>query len=232
MRRRKRRYMHRRTLHLRGAGALLFLLLLLFLLGFLAITVKLRPVIREYAESRAVNLASSGIHDAVEAVLSKGEIGYRDLIDLEKDAEGHVTALHTNIVAVNRLKAEIASAVIADLSSIDTAALAIPLGTISGIDFLSGMGPRLHVELAPLGEASAAFGSRFTSAGINQTRHSIVMEVTAAVTILLPGEQIEAEVRSTIDVAETVIVGVVPDSYTNVEDPDGSKTDLIFDFAQ
>jgi len=229
--RRRRRGRVRRP-HRRGRGALFLLLLLFCALGFLFFSGKLRPVIREYAESRAVNLASASIHDAVEAVLSKGEIGYRDLITLEKDAEGHVTALHTNIVAVNRLKAEIASAVIADLSSIDTAALAIPLGTVTGMELLSGLGPRLRVELVPLGEAFAAFGSRFTSAGINQTRHSIVMEVTAAVTILLPGEEIQAEVRSTVDVAETVIVGVVPDSYTNVEDPDGSKTDLIFDFAQ
>ena len=103
----------------------------------------------------------------------------------------------------------------------------------AGIDLLSGIGPIIHIEVVPLGQATAAFGSEFTSAGINQTRHSITMQVSATVTIILPRESIETEVTTHVDVAETVIVGVVPDSYTNVEDATGGDmTEKIFNYVE
>lgn len=211
----------------------LLILLLSILFAFFLLDAKLRPVIRDYSYSRAVYLATSTINDAVNEEIANSGVEYNDLIYLEKDDSGRVTALHTNIVKINKLKASVTNYVIEQLSELDTTPLAIPLGTISGVDLLSGVGPTIHIKIVPLGQATAAFGSAFTSAGINQTRHSITMQVSATVTIILPRESIETEVTTHVDVAETVIVGVVPDSYTNVEDASGGEvTEKIFNYVE
>ncbi len=223
------RVRNRKRLYLfRFLSVLLILLILLLVLD-----ARLRPVIRDYSYSRAVYLATSTINDAVNEEISNSGVEYNDLIYLEKDDAGRVTALHTNIVKINKLKASVTNYVIDKLNELDTSPLSIPLGTISGIDLLSGIGPIIHIEVVPLGQATAAFGSEFTSAGINQTRHSITMQVSATVTIILPRESIETEVTTHVDVAETVIVGVVPDSYTNVEDATGGDmTEKIFNYVE
>ncbi len=90
----------------------------------------------------------------------------------------------------------------------------------------------IRFTVVPLGSAQADFGSSFASVGINQTIHKISLNVRAEVSILLSGESIGAQIETQVDVAETVIVGRVPDSYTTVEDTTGGKmTDDIFNFA-
>ena len=230
------RRLPRLRIRVRNRGKLAILRAFLLLLAVFALLLfldgKLRPVIRDYACSRAVYLATSTINDAVNEEISNSGVVYSDLIYLEKDQTGRVTALHTNIVKINRLKARVTDYVIRRLNELDTSPLDIPLGTISGVDLLSGMGPVIRIKVVPLGQASASFGSEFTAAGINQTRHSITMQVSATVTIMLPRESIETTVTTHVDVAETIIVGIVPESYTNVEDASGGEiTDKIFNFA-
>ena len=210
----------------------LFLMLSVILAALILLDFKLRPVIRDYSCSRAVYLATSTINDAVNEEISNSGVAYSDLIYLEKDDMGRVTALHTNIVKINRLKARVTDYVIDRLNNMDVSSLAIPLGTVTGVDLFSGMGPIIRIKVVPLGQASASFGSEFTAAGINQTRHSITMQVSATVTVILPQESIETTVTTHVDVAETIIVGVVPESYTNVEDSTGGEiTDKIFNYS-
>lgn len=226
----------RLNIRYRGRGRS-HLLRLIFLPGavlavLILLDLKLRPVIRDYSYSRAVYLATSTINDAVNEEISNSGVEYSDLIRLEKDGMGRVTALHTDIVKINRLKARVTDYVIDRLNTMDVSSLSIPLGTITGVDLFSGMGPVIRIKVVPLGQASASFGSEFTAAGINQTRHSITMQVSASVTVILPQESIETTVTTHVDVAETIIVGVVPESYTNVEDATGGEiTDKIFNYA-
>jgi len=191
---------------------------------------KLRPAVREYALTRASYLATKAINDAVNEELEADEVDYLDLVTLEKDDSGRVTALHTNIIKVNNLKAKMSNIIIEELSSLDTSSIAVPMGNATGIDFLSGKGPKVDVEIIPLGSASADFKSAFSSAGINQTRHRITMEISADVTVLLPRDAVTQTVTTHVNVAETIIVGVVPDSYTNIED-ERSAEEKVIDFT-
>lgn len=200
-------------------GALLF-----------AADARLRPAVREYALTRASYLATKAINDAVNEELETDEIDYLDLVTLEKDDSGRVTALHTNIIKVNNLKSKMSNIIIEELSRLDTSQIAVPLGNATGIDFFSGMGPNIDIEIIPLGSASTDFKSAFSSAGINQTRHRITMEISADVTILLPRDAVTQTVTTQVNVAETVIVGIVPDSYTNIEDS-RSAEEKVIDFT-
>ncbi len=191
---------------------------------------KLRPAVREYALSRASYLATKAINDAVNEELEKDGPEYLDLVTLEKDDSGRVTALHTNIIKVNSLKARMSNIIIEELSDLDSSQISVPLGNATGIDFLSGKGPQIDVEIIPLGSAAADFKSAFSSAGINQTRHRITMEISADITVLLPRDAVTQTVTTQVNVAETIIVGVVPDSYTNIED-DRSAEEKVIDFT-
>jgi len=104
------------------------------------------------------------------------------------------------------------------LRTIDTSTVSIPIGNATGINFLSGKGPKIPLEIIPVGSVSASCGSEFTSAGINQTRHRLTMIVTASVTILLPRDSVTSVVTTEVNIAETVLVGSVPDTYTNIVD--------------
>jgi len=196
---------------------LLFACSVLFFL-FLIGDAMLKPAIREAAEASSVYLAMKAINDAVYQKLGAEGILYHDIVSLEKDQNGQVAALHTDIIKINSMKAEISDLVLDALYMIDTSTISIPLGNAFGIDFLSGKGPRIPVEILPIGFATTTCGSEFSSAGINQTKHRITMTVSVSISILLPLDRVTTVVTSDIPVAETVLVGSVPDSYTNIVD--------------
>ena len=101
------------------------------------------------------------------------------------------------------------------LSSVSDSDLAIPIGTLSGSPLLAGRGPELHVRMQSVGSASARFHNTFSAAGINQTRHQIILEVDVDMSILLPMIETATRVSNEISVGETVIVGGVPQTFTN-----------------
>ena len=92
--------------------------------------------------------------------------------------------------------------------------LSIPVGSLTGSALLAGRGPRIKVRMESVGSSSARFENEFTSAGINQTNHRIVLHIDVSVAILLPGFTTATQVSNAVTVAETVIVGTVPDTYT------------------
>lgn len=222
----------RRSGRSRPIGIYLFIIVILILLSVLFIDAQISPIVREYAYNRAVYLATSTLNDAINEVITESGISYQDLVYLMTDDTGAVSALVSNSVTINNLKTTIIANVLDRLEQLENTRLRIPLGSITGFDILSGAGPVMHLSVVPLGSASASFGSSFRAAGINQTLHKIYLNVAAQVTIILPGKSIDANIDVQVDVAETIIVGSVPDSYTNVEDASGGEiTDEIFNFA-
>ena len=180
---------------------------------------KVRPMVGQLAVARVHVLASQMINDAIsETVISQG-IRYSDLIYFEKDSNGNITALKTDMAQINALKSNVIRSVNARLTDMKTTDIRIPLGSALNAELLSGRGPRIPIHLAPYAVADASFENSFTTAGINQTRHQILMDITVNIGVLLPGSSTATEVTVQVCVAETVIVGRVPDSYAHL-DPD------------
>jgi sporulation protein YunB len=190
--------------------------LAVFLIIFSMISARVRPIIEQMASARVSYLATNAIHDAIAKRLQADEYTYDRLIDFEKDLSGQITALKTDMLAINSLKADIIRDVLEAIRGVGTSELAIPLGNVTGIDLLSGRGPRIPVKIVPVGTAGADFSNVFTAAGINQTRHQIMMTIQADISILMPGRSAVTEVAVQMSVAETVIVGTVPDTYANL----------------
>ena len=206
-----------RYLRLTGRHRVLLWLTVIFAL-LLALTVAvvlhMKPVVVDLATARISNAVNRIVVAAVNDAVDSGRIDYEQLVDFDKDAEGHVTALRSNMAAFNRLQASIADDILQRMAEVSSTDLAIPIGTLTGSPLLAGRGPCLRVRMQSVGTATARFDNQFSSAGINQTRHRIILDVDVHVSILLPGLTTYTKVSNEISVAETVIVGGVPETYT------------------
>lgn len=208
-----------RLRYLRFTGrqrVLIWLTVIFTLLLALTVTVVLhmKPVVVDLATARTSNAVNRIVVAAVNDAVDSGRIDYEQLVDFDKDAEGHVTALRSNMAAFNRLQASIADDILQRMAEVSSTDLAIPIGTLTGSPLLAGRGPCLRVRMQSVGTATARFDNQFSSAGINQTRHRIILDVDVHVSILLPGLTTYTKVSNEISVAETVIVGGVPETYT------------------
>lgn len=186
-------------------------------LAFLLMDLQLRPQIREWGQARARYLATQAINQAISQELEENGEEYQDLVRFEKDQFGQILAVQTDVVKVNTMKSRIIARVSQKLNDAAAAVIRIPLGNATGMDLLYGRGPKIPLRMIPLGSANADFVSVFTNAGINQTRHQVVIEAEVELNVLAPGSETPLTVSSQISVAETVLIGNVPDSYTYLD---------------
>ena len=221
-------FYYRRRLDRRALLRVLALLLAVSLLALtLTATARMRPLLESLATTRVSTTVNRILFEAVNEAIQNGDISYERLISLEKDSEGKITAVHSNMAAFNRLQAQILDIILAKIDQVSARELSIPIGTLTGSALLAGRGPRIRVRMESVGSSTARFNNQFESAGINQTKHQIILEVEVSVAILLPGFTTATKVSTAVTVAETVIVGAVPDTYTYFSTtPDTYEEDL------
>ena len=203
------------------------ILLLLFALGLL-LEKNLEQVILDMAHARAEAMAVEYIHEAVRDVMGD-MITYEDMITVRTDTAGRITMLQANAVRMNELATVTALKAQASLESADAQSISIPLGAALGIPFLSGLGPRVQVRMVPVSAVSAAFSTEFESAGINQTRHKIYLSLHTTVRLVIPSGARQVSLGSQVLIAESIIVGEVPESYVQVPEMDDSLNFAIPD---
>ena len=196
---------------------IILIVLLLVVTGLiLLVELHLSPYIRELARNQAVNAASNAITDAVGEMLRREDTDFSRVIVLEKDVQGHITALRTDMGQVERLKVEVLGILGRLIAEINTQQLGIPLGNLLLPDLLAGTGPVLPVKAVSLTMSNADFFSDFTAAGINQTLQTLKVKFTISLTILTTVGYETVDVDSDVMVAQTVIVGTVPETYVNL----------------
>ena len=211
--------------------ALVRLLIFFAMAGVLALafiaTAQMKPLLASLATTKVSNTVTRIVSEAVYEAIETGEIQYDGLVSFEKDNDGKITAVRSNMAAFNHLQAEILDTVLTRIDQVSTRELSIPIGTLTGSSLLAGRGPRITVRMESVGSSEANFSNEFVSAGINQTKHQIILTVDVYVSILLPGFTTATKVSNSFIVAETVIVGAVPDSYTYFStDPNTYEEDL------
>jgi sporulation protein YunB len=170
-------------------------------------------VIRTLSQTQVRNSTSDLINDAIDRQIETGNIQYDRIVYFEKDLEGRITALKTNMSEVNRLKTDILNIINDEILALDTSDIGIPLGSLFFPELLSGRGPVIPVSIISIRNSDASFESRFTEAGINQTLQQLTMTVSVDVAILVLGATELFTVSSQVVVAETIIVGQVPDTF-------------------
>lgn len=180
---------------------------------FLMFRSRYREVIRDLAETQVKNTTSDLTNDAIAKQIANGVIQYDRIVYFEKDLDGRITALKTNMSEINRLKTDILNIINDEILALDTSDIGIPLGSLFLPELFSGKGPAIPVHILSIRNSDANFTSKFSQAGINQTLHQLTMVVSVDVAVLVLGQTSSFTVNSEVVVAETVIVGDVPSTF-------------------
>lgn len=193
--------------------------------GLLLFRSHYRPLLRELAETQIKNATSDLTNDALTELLARDSIAYDRIVYFEKDLNGRITAMKTNILEVNRMKTEILEIINQEILDWDTAKLGIPIGSLIFPELFAGKGFCIPVHVLSIRNSDASFESRFQQAGINQTLHRLMMEVNVDASILVLGQTESFSLTSEVVAAETVIVGDVPGTFLNTGGIYGTQTE-------
>lgn len=172
----------------------------------------LRPVLAAAARYQVRSQVTAAVEQWAARDLQERGVDYSDFVTITRNEAGEITALSADMARLNLLRAELSAHLLERLED-SQLELTVPVGSLLPIEPTWARGPELHLRALALGTASAEFESEFTSAGINQTRHRLWLELSVPVTVLLPGGGEELTVDSRLCVAETVIVGQVPQTW-------------------
>lgn len=209
--------MRRRSHGSRRVNGKPLFLLLLFTGALLIMNHLIRPVIESTTENEAKIRSINMFNSAVLQEMENNAVTYSDLVTVTRDSDGTVQSITADMVKMNRLKAGIVNDIQTGINKDDDSTLYIPLGTILGGTLFHGLGPKVRFRMTLAGNVTADFKSTFQSAGINQTRHQIYINIHASVYSFLPGFDSTTDVDTSMLVAETVIVGSVPEVVANLK---------------
>ena len=210
-----------RLLHVRrrpsAIGAVRLILFLLLLSGILLLRLRWLPAVRELAAVQVDNETSNLLNDAIDDYLKQNDLNYTDLVSLETDSAGAVTALQMNMPMVSRVKSRILENVSRRMPDLAERSIGIPVGSVLLPALFSGRGGCLPVRVSAMQGSNAEFVSSFSDAGINQTLHRIDLEVRVDLLLMTPAGEQQLTVQTTVPVAQTVLVGPVPNFYQTGE---------------
>ena len=164
------------------------------------------------------------VNDAVYYTLSD-DMRYDDLVTVTRNDTGDIVGLSANSLKINKIARDTASISQSNLKNLSLNGIPVPLGALTGIEAFAGLGPSIHFRIIPVSSVSCGFSSSFESVGINQTKHSIYLNVIADISIVMPSRTENFAVVTDILVGESVIVGAIPDTYLQ-SDIFGDKPDL------
>ena len=187
------------------------------LILFVVINIRVRPLLEEMTAVQAAYITNLAVNQAAEEVLSREDINYDDFISLNLLEDGTVSSMTSDIREMNKFKTELSKEIQQQLGEHCEREVSIPLGTLTGVDLLSGRGPRIKMKIELYGSVNANLKSSFEDAGINQTRHRIICDVNVGVSAIIPICSSYTEVDSSFTVSETVLLGDVPESFTHVD---------------
>ena len=173
----------------------------------------LRPQLIAFAETQIRNQLTLTANQAVAQTMNEQALSYEDLVIFRSGEGEAVTTLSTDTIRLNILRSAVLDEIVLQVEALDDRILGIPLGILTGVDILSALGPKLPVQVVSVASAEGTYRNDFSNAGINQTLHRVYLDITITAKLLLPGSIVETVVSTPVCIAETVIIGQVPQTY-------------------
>lgn len=189
-----------------------------------------KPYITEIAKSRANNLVQQTVNETVLEIIKNEE--YSGFVEIIRDSENKITGIETNTVKINNFKATFLNEIAKKFKEIGVEKYHISLFSFLNNPFLSETSPFITIRVNPLSVINAEFVNKFVSVGVNQTKHEIDLKCTVDIIIVIPAISIKHSVTSVLPIAQTVIVGQVPQSYTNVSTDEENLNDTVLQLAE
>lgn len=208
----------------RSKKALLFILLLMLIIYiFYKLDRDLKPIMMALCDAQARIIATETVSETIKEEFAT-KISYDDIMNIKTDREGNIVMIQANTVELNRIGSDIALSVQKKIEDIGGRGVKIPLGTLVQNDLFAYYGPKITFKMQPVGSVVTSYRSQFQAAGINQTRHIVYLDITTSIQVVIPLARNIINVTSNIPIAESIIVGKVPNTYANI---DGTSTGNI-----
>ena len=187
----------------------------------------INPIIEEQCKDNAKNIASKIANEQASIIMNNYK--YEDIITIVRDSDGNIKMLQTNTKSVNQIMSDIPTKIVNKIEESERSNITIYLGSVLGMKYFSARGPKMNIKIANVGNVDTKLESEFVSEGINQTLHRLYLVLTCEVTILTPYSTIKQKIDNQVLIAESVIVGNVPDSYYNLvtKDVQGDSVRMI-----
>ena len=195
------------------------LLIIILISGVLFFDIRLRPTILAMSEVRARMIATQAINEAIKTRI-KEDIKYQDLIFTKTDSEGNVTMMQANTVLMNSIASDVALEVQENMKQMTVNSIRVPLGNAIDSQIFSQYGPKITIDIVPQGTVTVDFATEFKESGINQTIHKVYLVINTDVKIVVPLVSDTVSISATVPIAETIIVGDVPETYIFVPKDD------------
>ena len=200
----------------RNRGISILFLLVALLLFLAAASLYLKDVSTAIAVSDASDAVTVSINNAIADIMRNGDYSADYFVTFEKSEAGEITAISSNMARINALSAKILDRIV---GATDTHMLTvnIPVGNLTGVSLLMGRGPKVPVKIITMTSSRVEFNNSIVTAGINQTKHQINLEVIVDIDILIPWGTESTQVITEVLIADTIVVGRVPDTYLSME---------------
>lgn len=193
-------------------GLVFFIVALFTVLTLMLIEGRLAPVLHAWAETRATSLATRAINVAVEEMMAV-TLSESTMAHLIRDAEGNLQAVQYDMGEVNRISSQATHKILQTLNNMGQEVFPIPLGQLTGLDFLASWGPGIPVRMIPVGGLTTTPLASFESAGINQTWHRVLLDIQVRMRVAVPLLSEEILVSTQVPILEEVFIGTVPSWY-------------------
>lgn len=197
---------------------LIVLFLLLDITLFVVFSQRLNPIVNEIAINNAKNLATQSVNDAVSETMKEMDIDYDGIMSLEKDNNGEISAIKANTLELNLFKNDVVNKILKKIEVIERSNMGVPIGNLMGTQILSGRGPRIPVRIDNISNVNTKVINNFKAVGINQTQQTVTLEVSMNMTVLISNYYITTTVATDYPIADTIIVGKVPENYTVIDE--------------
>ena len=172
------------------------------------------PIIKTYSQAETNALTEQAINMAISNVINK-TISYDNLIDINYSSSGEIVSFSANQYEINTITREIVKETQYNLSLANNSSLKLNLGTFTGIPFFIGRGPLVNLRVVPIGAVRSVFDSEFSSVGINMTKHTLFLYIDVNLSVVMPIKSYNVKTKTQIMLAESIIVGKVPEVYLN-----------------
>ena len=191
----------------------LSILLSLVVLAFIYLELVVNPLILNIARAQIDSIATTAVSDAIFNVVNKSDLDYSDLVNVSYDNNNNITAISSNMEKVNYLAREISTQAQILLDKMWGTGVKVALGAFTGLEIFTQVGPDVTLRMMPIGSVITTFDSEFHSAGINQTKHSLYIDVNTSISVILPTSTQTLDFITSALVYESIIVGKVPSVY-------------------
>ncbi len=186
------------------------------LLAVILLHVNITRVLKSVAEASMRSITTVAVNDAVYYTLSD-KVRYEELINVSRDGEGNITGITSNAFEINRIARDTAYMSQQNLTKMSEAGVNVPLGAFFGIEAWAGFGPNINLKIIPISNVECKFSSTFAEAGVNQTKHSIYLDIVADISIIMPSGTSNFASLTEVLICESVLVGKVPDTYLQAD---------------